>query len=399
MDQHSFKIEGSGAGRRAAVVGGSLGGLTAAAVLLEAGWDVQVYERSIAPLDGAGAGIVAHPATLRYLIEYQGLSAESLTCSTEVIRTLNPDGSVLFEQPSPYLYTSWTVIYRQLVASLGPERHHLGHEMVGLDQDEERVRLTFNSGQVVEAELVVCADGIASTARRLLGDPRETLYSGYVGWRGLVQFSEVDPGVFATLSEAITFGLADHTHIVAYPIPVTGNIDERVLNYVWYRNVDAGTEFEDLMTGTDGVTKPFSQQQVRAVHLEAMRADAARLAPPLAHLVQRTARPFLQAIVDLDPGQMAHGRIAILGDAASVARPHAAAGTAKAAEDAWTLGAALADEPHDIGAALKTWEQGQLELASALVARSRRIGECAQVHQTWSPSDPAIAFGLYGPGR
>ena len=55
---------------RAVVVGGSLGGLDAALWLGDAGWDVTVLERSASPLEGRGAGIALHPATVRYLAEH-----------------------------------------------------------------------------------------------------------------------------------------------------------------------------------------------------------------------------------------------------------------------------------------------------------------------------------------
>jgi hypothetical protein len=54
---------------RAIVIGGSLGGLTAALVLRDQGWNVDVLERSPIPLDGRGTGIVLHPTTVRYLVE------------------------------------------------------------------------------------------------------------------------------------------------------------------------------------------------------------------------------------------------------------------------------------------------------------------------------------------
>ncbi|HEV7534733.1 MAG TPA: FAD-dependent monooxygenase, partial [Acidimicrobiia bacterium] len=57
---------------RAVVVGGSLGGLNAALWLADAGWDVEILERSRSPLEGRGAGIVLHPATVRYLVEHGG---------------------------------------------------------------------------------------------------------------------------------------------------------------------------------------------------------------------------------------------------------------------------------------------------------------------------------------
>ena len=84
--------------------------------------------------------------------------------------------------------------------------------------------------------------------------------------------------------------------------------------------------------------------------------------------VQGDGRPvraaFLQPIYDLEVPRMAFGRVAILGDAAFVARPHVGAGVAKAAQDALTLAEALAANT-DAEAALKQFEHARVVLARA----------------------------------
>jgi len=94
---------------------------------------------------------------------------------------------------------------------------------------------------------------------------------------------------------------------------------------------------------------------------------------------------------------MVFGRVCLLGDAAFCARPHAAAGTAKAAADAWALADAMRASD-DLTSALAAWEAGQLGVGRRLVIRSREMGERSQFLDTWQPSDPSLAFGLYGPG-
>ncbi len=99
-----------------------------------------------------------------------------------------------------------------------------------------------------------------------------------------------------------------------------------------------------LMTASDGTSRPMALQpgMVKGEHLTAMReAATAELPPTMAQMVCSTRQPFLQAIYDIESPHMVAGRIAIIGDAASVARPHAGAGTAKAAENGWTLVQAL----------------------------------------------------------
>jgi 2,6-dihydroxypyridine 3-monooxygenase len=76
------------------VIGGSLGGLTAALVLRDAGCDVRVFERSSSALQARGAGIAALDVTLRYLTERGGRRAEDVCSSTGWIRFLRADGSI-----------------------------------------------------------------------------------------------------------------------------------------------------------------------------------------------------------------------------------------------------------------------------------------------------------------
>ena len=95
---------------------------------------------------------------------------------------------------------------------------------------------------------------------------------------------------------------------------------------------------------------------------------------------------------------MGFGRVCLIGDAAWVVRPHAAAGTAKAAADGWALAEAIAKDD-DIPGALATWETGQLALGRQLLERTRRIGARSQLDCNWVPGDPELIFGLRGPGR
>jgi 2,6-dihydroxypyridine 3-monooxygenase len=100
------------------VVGGSLGGLTAALVLRDAGCEVEVYERSRHPLSGRGVGIVAHPATIRYPLER---GAGDPTSPVRVIRYLDRDGRIAHEEETRFRFTSYYSLYRDLIDLLGAE--------------------------------------------------------------------------------------------------------------------------------------------------------------------------------------------------------------------------------------------------------------------------------------
>jgi 2,6-dihydroxypyridine 3-monooxygenase len=131
-----------------------------------------------------------------------------------------------------------------------------------------------------------------------------------------------------------------------------------------------------------------------------MKAAAAELlAPAVARVVTVTERPYLQVLSDVRSSKMALGRVALIGDAACAARPHAAAGTAKAAADGWALATALQDAGGDITAALTKWEPAQLQLSDSLLRRVVAMGERSQFTNTWTPGDPDLRFGLYGPGH
>jgi 2,6-dihydroxypyridine 3-monooxygenase len=96
---------------------------------------------------------------------------------------------------------------------------------------------------------------------------------------------------------------------------------------------------------------------------------------------------------------MAFGRVCLIGDAAFAARPHAAAGTAKAAADGWALADAMRSTDGDVLTALEKWEPGRLELGRSLVKRVSAMGRHYQVDSDADPTDRSLRFGLYGPDR
>ncbi|MFI5798695.1 FAD-dependent monooxygenase [Streptomyces sp. NPDC051677] len=391
-------------GLRAAVVGGSIGGLTSALLLRELGFTVDVYERTPTLLDNRGGGIVLQPTTMKWFGERSAQRIEKLSTVTRHLRYLGERNDVLHEDPVEWRYSSWSTIYRALLDDFGTDRYHLGEFCAGFDQDADSVTLRFVSGRTETADLVVFADGISSTARKRLFPDLQRTYSGYVGWRGTVPEGEVSEETRRLLGEALTYSVARDTHIVLYPIPgLDGGIEagQRLLNYVWYRNVPAGPPLDELTTDLRGFECPVSVHpgQVQQRFVDEMRATAEEsLAPAAAETVIRTEQPYLQVVFDTRIPAMAEGRVAIIGDAAFAARPHAAAGTAKAADDAWTLYEHLRAFGGDIPTALKRWEPAQLQLGNQLIDRVARMGHRSQVTNTWTPGDPDLRFGLHGPG-
>jgi 2,6-dihydroxypyridine 3-monooxygenase len=390
---------------RVVVTGGSVGGLTAALVLRDAGCDVTVFERSSAALQARGAGIAALDTTLRYLTERAGRRVADVCSSTGWIRFLRADGSVQHEQRHRYLFSSWNTIYRSLLELFDPGRYLLGREVTGFSQSADSVLVTLAGGQTAEAGLLVCADGVSSLARaRLLPEVRPS-YSGYVAWRGTVPERALPAASRELFGDAITYQVLKDSHILVYPIPgLDGALTagERLVNFVWYVNVAEGEELDALMTGRDGVRRAVSLPPgaAREEAVTGLRhAAEGVLAPPIAAVVTDVAEPFVQVVYDIGVPRMAFGRVCLLGDAAFAVRPHAAAGTAKAAADGWALAAELTAAGGDVPAALARWERGQLALGRSLLARCREIGDSSQVHGTFRPGDRRLIFGLYQPGN
>lgn len=395
---------GAGTSRpRVVVMGGSLGGLTAALVLRDAGCNVEVYERSEIPLEGRGAGIVLNPATVRYFTENDVLGVGEISTSTRWVRYIARDGSTAAEHRFSYRFTSYNALYRGLLVCFDDDCYHLGEEVVEFDQDTGGVNVRFASDSSERCQLLVCADGIRSTARRLLLPDVTSEYAGYAGWRGTVEEDQLSPETFDTLNEAITYYMMRSSHTLVYPIPGNkGSLEPggRLINWLWYRNVEEGPELDDLMTDREGKLREVSlgPGDVLERHVEELRdAATAALPPPLAEVVLKTAEPFVQLVFDVEVPRMAFGHACLIGDAAFALRPHAAAGTAKAAEDAWKLGEAVREAGGDIIVALEAWEPGQLELGRRVLARTRDAGRRSQFEGEWQIGDP-LPFGLYEVG-
>lgn len=387
-----------------AVVGGSLGGLTTALVLRDIGCDVTVYERSAQTLQARGAGIVVLEQTLRYPVERQGINASQISSSIDWVRFLDRDGSVQYAEERQYRFSSWNTMYRTLLSAFPDERHFLGHEMTSFENHPDGVSVTFSNGTTVDADLLVCADGISSVARTKLFPDVLPRYSGYVGWRGLIPEAELSKQTYDALFDALTYQLLPNSHILVYAIPGhQGEVrpGERLMNVVWYRNVDE-PELGWFLTDRTGQQRSVSlpPNSARQDVIDEMRAyAAAHLAPPINEVVAALPEPFVQAVFDIEVPRMVSGRTCLIGDAAFAVRPHAAAGTAKAAEDGWVLAEELDKANGNIENALAGWEKRQLTLGANLVARTREIGDRSQFTGDFTPGDPRLVFGLYGPGR
>ena len=374
--------------RRAVVIGGSMSGLFTALLLRRAGWHVDVFERTGSELAGRGAGIVTHEE-LFGVLRRAGIAAEPARLGVAVPgqRVLDPAGRVVGELRLDQVLTSWGRLYALLREALPDAHYHHDKNLGRVEELETGVVAHFTDGTSAEADLVVGADGLFSTVRKQFLPDVKPHYVGYLAWRGLVDEADLSAETRRTMCDWFAFSLPSGEQMLGYPVAGAGEAVEpgrRRFNFVWYRPAAAGDTLRELLTDAEGVRHELSipPDRIRPAVLAQMRGDAERLlAPQFAEVVRLTKRPFIQAILDLETPRMALGRtrrVAILGDAAFVARPHVGMGVTKAAVDAAALASALQANPGDVPAALTTFERERLPYGVAVIRRARHLGAYMQ---------------------
>jgi len=362
---------------RALIIGGSLGGLLAAHLLRDVGWDAVVFERNAEDLTGRGAGVSTHPQLIDILRRVGIDFDESMGIKVDTVVCLDRDGRSYLETETARTMSSWGRLYRSLRDALPDGGYRLGTALERVEQDADRVTAVFAGGTRATGDLLVGADGLRSTVREQFLPEVEPDYAGYVAWRAMLDETDVPPDIRAAIFERYTFCLPDGELCLAYPVPGRNNETEpgrRAYNIVWYRPADPDHALVDLCTDASGrchgtsIPPPLIRPEITA----AIKATArALVAPQVAEIFAR-ARPFFQPIFDLESPQTVLGRVALLGDAAFVARPHVGAGVTKAALDAASL--ADAAQADDLAAGLIRYQSKQRPFGSCLVALGREEG-------------------------
>src|ERR1700737_3665679 len=364
---------------RIAVAGGSIGGLCAGLALRGAGFDVRVYERVSGPMETRGAGIVVQ-GELIHLLRTHGAGALPTTHCT-VRRYLSPEGGEGEVQRAPQDFTSWEAIYRTLADAFPSDRYHRGATLTDFVNGEGVVQAHIEGHGMVEADLLVAADGAQSPTRRHFLPDLSSTYAGYVAWRGTLDEADAPPDLVRFFDDAFTFSEARSAgHILVYFIPGDGadtNIGKRRLNWVWYVGVGEA-DLPHVLVDRDGrqhhASLPFGGTPDSAI--SDLRDLARReVHPMLAALVVATPQPFLQTIIDVVPARTVFGRVCLLGDAAFVVRPHTAGATAKAARDATVLATALKRARQNVDAGFRSFGDTQLEYGRDLVGYGVALGQ------------------------
>jgi 2-polyprenyl-6-methoxyphenol hydroxylase-like FAD-dependent oxidoreductase len=357
--------------RRALVIGGSLGGLIVVHLLRATGWDAVVFERNDEELASRGVGLGTHPQLIGILRragvdfdETMGITPTRAVC-------LDRNGKIIIERPTGRTLSGWSRLYRALLDALPPSTYRLGKRLVRVAQDADRATAIFADGTSDSGDLLVGADGIRSGVRAQFLPDIEPRYAGYVAWRASIDEADVPLALWEEMVGLYAFCLPEGEQVISYAVPGRDNdtaVGRRAYNIVWYRPADRAALI-DMCTDAQGrhhaagIPPPLIRPDV----VSRVKADASRLlAPQVAQIFARSA-PFFQPIYDLASPQIVFGRVALAGDAAFVARPHAGAGTTKAALDAACLADSIRDSGGDLARGLARYQRMQLPFGRALV--------------------------------
>jgi len=388
--------------KKAIIVGGSMAGTLAGNMLVRQGWAVEILERTKGGLEARGAGIVPQRSLLAAL-RRAGVTVPPDIGIRVTKRAAYDRAGVAFATHSYDQYsTSWSLLYNLLRDAFPAQHFHAGRNVSEIVQDSDSATAILDDGTKFEGDLLIGADGMRSVVRRALFPDVEPRYVGYLAWRGMLEERHAAPEFVENCFSSLNFSFPSGEELIGYPVAGpdgTVEVGRRRFNIMWYRPVSPGAELHNMFTGTDGVhyETGIPPSLVRPELITAMKAEAHHLLPAMfASVIARMEGMFVQAIYDLESDLMGRGRVAIIGDAAFVARPHCGAGVSKAADDAASLANALGTNNH-IADAIAAFSAERTKAGKAAVAWAAHLGSYFQMDGTghrsadFAPDRPPIS--------
>ena len=338
---------------RIAIIGGGVGGLTAAIALLRRGVEVEVLEQAPA-ISAVGASLQLGPNAVRLLDELGLLPAlRSIGVRPDAVDFLRwDDGSLLLHQAlgedaethfgAPQLDFYRPDLHRVLADALPEGVLRLGVRVDGMEQDESGVTIVTEHGERIRADAAVAADGIRSRIRQQLVGEDNPAFSNTVVYRGVVPRAKI---AHLHPDRLNLYWLGPRRHGVAYWI--------------------AGGEL--LAVNCAVQDAEWSRESWT---LEASAEEAAQAFEdwdsPLLERIMRVTTALRGAVFVRQPIEhWSFGRVTLLGDAAHAMEPFQAQGAAQAVEDAYVLAECLGADT-DVEAAFARYEQIRMSRAEEL---------------------------------
>jgi salicylate hydroxylase len=345
------------------MIGGGIGGLTAARALIKRGFEVKVYEAA-PELKEIGAGVALGPnamKALRSLDLEEPVRAVAYESEFGLLRNWRT-GRIISRTPrrgwleTRFAATGCTVhradLLDVLAAAIPSEMVFLGARCTAVEQDGNVVSARFTDGSSIEADVLIGADGIHSAVRASLFGPDKPRFTGKICWRCVVPVDAVPGGLPTTDS---TTWLGPHGAVVVYLVR-RGELVNVVAHYdndtwteeSWIRECDRAEVIENYRGWHESLIRLFSASQ----------------------------RHYKWALYDRNPlPRWTVGRVTILGDAAHPMLPYLGQGACQAMEDGVVLAAALDAYPDNLPAALQLYERARLPRANRVVLAARDRGE------------------------
>jgi salicylate hydroxylase len=356
---------------RVAIIGGGIGGLTAARALRQRGFEPRIYEAT-PELKEIGAGIALHPNAMKALrsLNLEGpVRSVAWESEYQVVRD-GKSGRVLTKTPQRgYLErrfgaTGCTVhradLLDVLAAALPADTVRLGARCVSVESDSECATARFSDGTEIEADIIVGADGIHSAVRASIIGPDAPRFTGKVCWRLLVPLRMVAGDDWSNY----TLWLGPHGSVIVYRVR-----HGELVNVVAHCDNDTWTE--------ESWTRQCDRSEV--LHNYADWHES------LLRLFAAGELHYKWALFERDPLPFwTRDRVTLLGDAAHPMLPYLGQGAAQAIEDGCVLAMALSVLADDPAAALKLYEQSRLPRTTRVVLGARARGDGDQTPSRWT---------------
>ena len=348
---------------RIGIIGGGMGGLTAAIALKKiAGVEATVFEQA-SKHDEVGAGVTVAPNAARVLdkldilepIQRAGAIPEGHgvyldAMGNEVTDAAWEDTAKQYQNIGMFRPD----LIRILAEHVDPRAIRFGHRMTSIRTLDSGVRVEFENGAREELDAVVGADGVHSIVRDTAIHQTKPVYSGYICYRGVLD-SSLLPRDCPMISQV---WMGNERHFMFYPLQ-----QRKLFNFI------AAVPSDRPLKGPQSGPAPVSEL--------AGEFTGEAWDPKLQHIIGLIDKTFWWALSDIDPLPIwSRGPVTLLGDAAHAMIPHQGQGVNMATEDSMALAFFLreAGSVRDIPEAFRRYAAVRMQRAATLQVGSRRAG-------------------------